>query len=135
MASPIADAFSVIIFVSQLILFGIMFGLVFPTLLNTNKLTSDPANCHGCPRPCTTAADCPSVMFSSNFNASVSCVSGGCIYEFVPLIAIPLPVGFLGDQFCEQKVLRAPPCFKATSLPDCTGMLLECYGGFQCQFG
>lgn len=134
MPSPIADSFSVIIFLSNLILFGITFGIVFPIWLNTNKLVADPANCSGCPKICTTASDCPSVLFSSNFNASTSCTSGGCIYEYVPLSIIPLPVGFLGDQFCEQKVLRAPPCFKVVALPDCNGMLIECYGGFQCQF-
>lgn len=134
MPSPIADAMGVCNFVSLVLLFSIVIGVLVPVLTNTNSLTTDPAKCRACPDTCSVANDCPSILFSSNFNASVDCTAGACIYEFVPKTTpVPIPSGFLGDQYCEQKLLQTQPCFAVASLADCNGMLLECYGGFQCQ--
>lgn len=134
MPSPIADAASVCMIIIFFIVTSILVGVLFvPIYLNTRDLLADPAVCGACPSPCTTAANCPSVLYSSNFNASVSCIQNACVYEYTPQTTVLLPQGPLGDQFCRQKLLRAPACFSMYSLGDCTGMVIECYGTFLCQ--
>lgn len=135
MPSPIADGASVCNLILILLISSILTGVLFvPTYIYARDAAADPTVCSACPAKCATAADCPAVLYSSNFNASVSCTKNGCVYEYIPLSPIMLPQGPVGDQFCRQKLLRAPPCFSMYSIGDCTGMVTECYGAFLCQY-